>query len=335
MTERPTAPVAVVVVAWNADTWLTTCLESVAALRRPPAEIVVVDNASIDGSAARVEREFPQVDLVRAHRNLGFCAANNLGIGRTRSPFVLLLNPDTRLDPEFLEELLPAFADEGVGIACGKLKRFDGRTLDSCGQLLGRSRRPVDRGYGRPDHRQFDEDDEVFGACSAAAVYRRGMLDAIADPGGEVFDETFFAFFEDLDVAWRARRLGWRAVYRHRAVGFHARSASMQDRAWLRRRAALLGRSPEVRWHIVKNRWLTVLRNDSCVAYLRDLPFIWSRDVALLLVLGSRPSALFRLWRERRIFTDARSKRRIDRTRPRRSARIEVRDGEMSRGLRP
>lgn len=335
MSEGSTAPVAVVVVAWNAADWLSTCLGSVAALRRPPAEIVVVDNASSDGGADRVEREFPRVDLVRAPRNLGFCAANNLGIQRTRSPFILLLNPDTRLDPDFLEELLPAFADEDVGMACGKLRRFDGTTLDSCGQLLGRSRRPRDRGYGRPDQGQFDEDVDVFGACSAAAVYRREMFEAIAGPDGEVFDETFFAFFEDLDVAWRARRLGWRAVYRYRAMGLHARSASMRDRGWLWLRAALLGRPAEVRWHIVKNRWLTLLRNDTPGAYLRDLPFIWVRDIAMLLVLGLSPRLLSRLWYERAIFSQALTKRRLDTLRPRRPRPTARREGEMSGATGP
>jgi GT2 family glycosyltransferase len=321
MTRSETAdplPVAVVIVSWNCSRYLADCLTSLRRLTPPPKEIIVVDNASTDDSAQIVRKGFPEVRLIEAGDNLGFCRANNLGIAATRARFVLVLNPDTRLRPGFLTELFPAFEDPAVGIASGKLLRFDERTLDSCGQLLARSRQPVDRGYGVDDRGQYDADAEVFGACGAAALYRRAMLDAIADPDETFFDETFFAFYEDLDLAWRARRAGWRAVYRYRAVGLHARGGTSRPRGWLTRLAAMLGRSPEIRYHIVKNRYLTILRNDTPGAYVRGLPFIWSRDIAtFVLLLLSSPSVLWRLWRERGIFAAALGKRRLDRSIPR------------------
>ncbi len=307
------AQVAVVIVAWNSSAFLRECLGSLRGQRRPPAEIVVVDNGSADGTVELIRGEFPEVDLLECGANLGFCRANNLGIARTRSPFVLVLNPDTRLAPDFLEQLLPAFDDPRVGMATGKLLRFDGRTLDSAGQELGRSRQPKDRGYGRPDRGQFDRDEEVFGVCGAAALYRRSMLAAVADPGGRYFDETFFAFYEDLDLAWRARRLGWKAVYRHTAVGQHARGGSARGPALLRRCAAILGRSPEIRFHVVKNRYLAILRNDTRAGYLRNLPFILARDLATsVLLLLTTPGVLLRLWRERKVFRGALAMRRLD-----------------------
>jgi GT2 family glycosyltransferase len=312
------APVAVVVVSWNSASWLTTCLASLRELERPPAEVVVVDNGSSDRSAEGVRSGFPEADLLSAGANTGFCRANNLGIARTTSPFVLVLNPDTRLTARFLEELLPAFDDPTVGIACGKLLRFDERTLDSAGQSLGRSRQPKDRGYGEPDRGQFDRDEAVFGACAAAALYRRTMLASVADGPDRVFDERFFAFNEDLDLAWRARRLGWRAVYRHRALGFHARGSTADSGTAGARGPALLRRPAAVRFHIVKNRWLTILRNDSVGAWLRDSPFILARDAAtFLLLLLSGPSVLVRLWRERHLFRESRALGRRDRERPR------------------
>ena len=332
MTRSDTAgqlPVAVVVVSWNCSGYLADCLSSLRALRRPPQEIVVVDNGSGDGSAEIVREDFPEARLIEAGDNLGFCRANNIGISATRAPFVLVLNPDTRLRPGFLEELLPAFDDPDVGIVAGKLLRFDERTLDSCGQLLGRSRQPVDRGYAERDRGQFEADAEVFGACGAAALYRRAMLEAIADPGEVYFDEAFFAFCEDLDLAWRARKAGWRAVYRHRAVGLHARGGTSRPRGLLTRAAAMLGRSPEIRYHIVKNRYLTILRNDTVGAYVRALPFVWGRDIAtFVLLLVSSPSVLLRLWRQRGIFSDALDKRRLDTSR----ARYEVQSGISARG---
>jgi hypothetical protein len=321
MTRSDTAgslPVAVVIVSWNCSGYLEDCLTSLRGLARPPQEIVVVDNGSRDGSPDIVREGFPEARLIEAGENLGFCRANNLGIGETRAPFVLVLNPDTRLRPRFLEELLPAFDDPRVGIAAGKLLRFDERTLDSCGQMLARSRQPVDRGYGEADRGQYDADAEVFGACGAAALYRRAMLESIADPGEAYFDEAFFAFYEDLDLAWRARRAGWKSVYRYRAVGLHARGGTSRRRGLLTRLAAMLGRSPEIRYHIVKNRYLTILRNDTMGAYARRLPFIWGRDIAtFVLLLASSPGVLWHLWRDRGVCAAARAKRRLDTSFPR------------------
>jgi GT2 family glycosyltransferase len=320
------APVAVIVVSWNSAGFLDDCLNSVERLERPPAELVVVDNGSTDGSADLVRRGHPQATLLALEENLGFCRANNVGIRDTESPFVLALNPDTRLEPDFLEQLLPAFDDPRVGLASGKLLRFDGRTIDSAGQMLGRSRQPKDRGYGLEDRGQLDRDEEVFGACGAAALYRRSMLESVADPGDRYFDETFFAFVEDLDLAWRARRLGWRAAYRHRAVGHHARGGSAPGPALARRLAAMLGRSPEIRFHVVKNRYLTILRNDTPGAYLLNLPFIWTRDLATLGLLAlSSPGVLLRLWRARGLFVEARRRGRLDSARPRHQVPREVR----------
>jgi GT2 family glycosyltransferase len=314
---RPVIPVGVVIVAWNAEQYIGDCLSSVERLERKAQEVVVVDNASQDDTARLAQASHPRAKVIRQATNVGFARANNIGIAANESPFLLVLNPDTRLEPDFLEKLLPAFDDPAVGIACGKLLRFDGRTIDSAGQQLGRSRQPIDRGYGRADHGQFDRDEEVFGACGAAALYRRSMLEAIADEGGAFFDEGFFAFYEDLDLAWRARKLGWKAVYRHRAVAYHARGGTAGTAAVRERGRALLSRSPELRYHIVKNRYLTILRNDKTADYVRDLPFIVARDLATLaLLLWHSPEVLPRLWKARAIFRRAWTLRRRDAERP-------------------
>ncbi len=321
------APVAVVVVTWNSADYLPRCLDSLQELQRRPAELVVVDSGSTDGAAELVRGSYPEVRLIACDENVGFCRGNNLGIRATSSPYVLVLNPDTWLEPDFLERMLPAFEEPRVGMVAGKLLRFDRVTLDSAGQLLSRARRPQDRGYGQPDRGQFDRDEPVFGVCGAAALYRRLMLDDIADPGPSYFDETFFAFGEDLDLAWRATRRGWRAAYRHLAVGYHARGGSATRAPRLRRRIALLGRSPELRFHAVKNRYLAILRNDSLAGYLANLPFIWSRDLATVALLSATsPGVLLRLWRHRGLFRDALRRRRLD------AARLEDHVGEGRTG---
>ena len=183
---RCVEPVAVVIVSWNSRDYLEKCLSSLRGLDRPVEQIVVVDNASTDGTPGWLAERFHDVDLLVLPTNEGFCRANNLGIARTEAPFVLVLNPDTELAPGFVRQLLPAFDEPRVGIACGKLLRFDRKTLDSAGQQLARSRQPLDRGYGRRDAGQYDRNESVFGACGAAALYRRAMLDSIVDEGGEL-----------------------------------------------------------------------------------------------------------------------------------------------------
>ena len=312
------APVAVVVVTWNSAEYLSGCLDSLRRLDRPPAEVVVVDSGSTDGAADLVRGSYPEAKLIVCEDNVGFCRANNLGISGTSTPHVLVLNPDTVLEPDFLERMLPAFEDPGVGMVAGKLLRFDRRTLDSAGQVLGRARGPRDRGYGAPDTGQYDRDEPVFGVCGAAALYRREMLNAIADPGPEFFDERFFAFGEDLDLAWRAQRAGWRAAYRFRAVGYHARGGSATRAPRLRRWAAMLGHSPEIRFHVIKNRYLSIIRNETVAGYVKHLPFIWWRDLTTLgLLLVTSPGVLGRLWSERGMFREAFRRRKLDAARAR------------------
>ena len=132
------------------------------------------------------------------------------------------------------------------------------------------------------------------------------MLDQIAIAAGQYFDETYFAFYEDLDLAWRAQRAGWRAVYRHRAVGKHARGGT-SDGAGPRRFTALLGRSPEIRFLVARNRWLTILRNDRRGDLLLNLPFVLARDIATFGAIAlTSPSVLVRLWKDRGSFGRAR-----------------------------
>ena len=202
-------------------------------------------------------------------------------------------------------------------MATGKLLRFDRRTLDSAGQSLARSRQPVDRGYSRPDDGRFDREQRVFGVCGAAALYRREMLEQLRDDHG-IFDERYFAFYEDLDLAWRAQRRGWQAHYRPQAVGYHARGASGRDAGLAGRWAAMLRRPAEIRYHVVKNRYLTILKNDTLRDYLANLPFIAARDLATLILLAcTSPSVLWRLWRGRRLFRETLRERRLDSDGPR------------------
>lgn len=286
-----------IVVSWNSERFLDECLGSLFAQRGVTLEVVVVDNGSTDGSEALVRNRHPRARWIPLGSNLGFCAANNVGIAATEAPFLLFANADLILDPDFAREALRPFEhDERLGFSGGKLLRFDRTTIDSAGQFMTRSRRVVERGYGCPDGPQISGEGYVFSICGAALLCRRAMIEDVSIEG-QFFDESYFAFSEDLDVGWRARLGGWRAWYTARAIGYHYRGGTEPGG---RRRGlpALLRRPRALRFHILKNRWLTMIKNDSAPSVARDLPFIVARDLALLAACAvSTPGVLIDLAR--------------------------------------
>jgi GT2 family glycosyltransferase len=252
--------VAVAIVTFESERWLAACLDALAAQEAPPSEVVVVDNASRDGAVA-LARRHPVVSRVDVNRsNLGFAAAQNQAIRATRSDWVLVLNPDAVLTPSFLAELGARARPERLrlGTLCGKLRRLgedlspiDPPVIDCTGIVFTREFRHLDRGSGEPDRGQWEREEEVFGASGAAALYRRDMIDDVSIEG-EFFDEAFFAYREDADVAWRARLLGWDCLYVPTAVGYHVRRVVPERRREL---PAMLNR------HSVKNRFLMRIKN--------------------------------------------------------------------------
>ena len=311
-TDGASAPtVSVVVVSWNSARFLEACLASLAAQRGVAMEVLVVDNGSTDGSAGMARAREPRAKVLELGVNRGFCAANNAGLAMSTGEFVLFLNADAVISDDFLENALPAFArDPRIGMVSGKILRFDRRTIDSAGQFLTRSRRVVERGYGGPDGPAMDGEGYVFSVCGAAMLCRREMIEDVS-VDGELFDESYFAFSEDLDVGWRAALAGWRSWYAPRALAYHYRGGTEGTRGGPSRRPALLRRPRALRYHIIKNRWMTLLKNDSPGSFLRDLPFIGARDLALVAAsVVASPGLLLDLLRSGSVLRGARRRRR-------------------------
>ena len=224
------------------------------------------DNGSSDASA-QLARGMG-VPVVLAGRNLGFAAAANEIIRRTTARFILLLNPDAYLQPEYVARLARVAHDNPeVGSVTGKLLRVssgpDRPIIDSTGHVLYRSRYVLNRGENEVDRGQYEAPGEVFGVCAAAALYRRTMLEDVR-VDLDYFDPGFFLYLEDVDLDWRARLQGWRAYYEPSAVALHERGHSgkraMKHRALLR--------------HSLKNRYLMMLRNDRLPDLLRHAPAV-------------------------------------------------------------
>ena len=302
---------SIVAVVYNGVPFLEPLLNSLAAQTLPPDELIVVDNLSTDGSrellpSLLTSHPFP-TRLLFENVNRGSCGAANRGLRQAPGEFVLLLNQDTRLDKEFCREALKGFTGTSrVGMVSGRILRFDETTVDSLGQYLSRSLYPKERGYNTPWRSIQEEEREIFSVCGAVAFYRRAMLQEVAFQG-EYLDEDFFMFFDDIDLGWRAQRRGWKARYAPEAIAFHSRSGTLSPG----RKVGLFFRRPlELRYHLVKNRYLTLLKNASWREVIKALPFLLLRDLPLLFTLLSHPSQGWRLWKERSLFKRAFLKRR-------------------------
>ena len=212
---------------WNGKRLLGPCLGSLQKQVFRDFETVVVDNGSTDGSPGFIAENFPEVRTVALGENRGFAAAANAGIRASGAELVALLNNDTEQDPGWLESLVRA-ADSHpeAGFFASKLVNFhDRRVLDGAGDALRRSGLPYRLGNGEKDRGQYDAPAFVFGACAAAALYRRTMLDDVG-----LFDEDFFAYCEDADLSFRAQLAGYRCLYVSDAVVYHVGNASTGGR---------------------------------------------------------------------------------------------------------
>lgn len=277
---RPVPAVTAVVVTYRGRDLLPGCLDSLASQRVQPGllEVVVVDNASHDGSVELVEREHPGVTVIRSPVNLGFAGGNDLALDRLTTPYALLLNNDARARPDLLARLLAAAEEPGAD-RCAAFTatvlladRFrtageheagvvrtphgtyaadpdgDVRLVNSTGNVVTRDGHGMDRDWLVPTDRcerlSGGGTNEVFGFCGAAVLLRR---EALAEVG--VFDPDFFMYYEDTDLSWRLRRAGWTVRHVPDAVADHVHAASSGEGSDLfhvhndRNRLLVLGRN--------------------------------------------------------------------------------------------
>jgi GT2 family glycosyltransferase len=289
---------SVVLVTWNSAHDLPRCLDAIARQSWPDVELIVVDNASTDGSAETVAGYRLPVAVIRNSQNRGFAAAVNQGIAAARGEFVLLCNPDAFLERDYLERIIEALdeAGESFGMATGKLLSAEDPTIvDSKGIRMTRTGRHFDIDQGHRDTAEpRNPATEVFGVSGAAAVYRMSFLRDVAIDG-QPFDEDFFAYREDADVAWRGRLFGWRALYVPRAIAYHVRAVTPAKRRQL---------SAAINMHGVKNRFLLRLKNEGMYLALRNAPFELPRDlvaiVATLTIERTSLPAFAWIWRNRK-----------------------------------
>jgi GT2 family glycosyltransferase len=297
--------VSVIIINWNHQSYLKSCLTALKAQKYPDLEIVVVDNGSSDGSVGWIERNHRDVRLIAFPDNRGFAPAFNHAVRLTSSELLLSLNPDVTVQPGFIPALVRVMRqDDRIGIVAPKLRMTDQPDrIDSTGLFINRARRPYDRGQGEIDRGQYDQQTDIFGACGAAALYRRRMLTELAIDG-QYFDDDFFAYYEDADLSWRAQLHGWRCVFSPEAVGNHQRGSGDT----LRKRKAKVSQGPRL---ALRNRYLMTIKNDDPGAILSDLPVILAAEIPRLLYTAvATPKTLLGLVDLVKAWPKARSKRR-------------------------
>jgi hypothetical protein len=258
--------VSVLIVNWNGRRWLESCLPALAEQHFRQFEIIVVDNASEDDSVAWLAEHWPEVRVLTQSQNTGFASANNRGIEAARGSWIATLNNDTVVEADWLASLVAAADGPEVGMVASLVVFWDDPDrVDAAGIEVDVSGMAWNRGHGRPVE-EVPAPIEVFGPNAAAALYRRQMLAEIG-----AFDEEFFAYYEDVDLAWRARRAGWRCRYAPAAVVRHWHSATGGQLPWLKS------------YLISRNKLWTLTKNYDGRHLLVRLPFIALVDLAALL----------------------------------------------------
>lgn len=313
--------VSIQIVTWNSLKFLPDCLFSIFNQTYQNFSLIVIDNDSNDGTIDFIRNNYPQVKIVQNSKNFGFARAHNQGILMTDSEYVLVMNPDIILEPNFLEKLINvAEQKKGGGSFGGKLlkiklgdvelaEKIKTKIIDSAGLKVFKSRRIIDRGEGEKDVGQYDKQEEVFGISGACVLYRRQALEDVLLPRitvnktrintdisvnqrksaafaeGEYFDQDFFVYKEDVDLAWRLRLRGWQSWYVPEAKAYHFRSVSVSRR---------FSKSPWVNFLSYRNHLWLLLKNDYWQNFFRHLWFIfWYQLGKELYLFFTQPKVLF------------------------------------------
>lgn len=265
--------------------------------------VLLIDNGSVDGVEAYVREHYPQVTLLRNARNLGFSPAHNQAAryamekwdpGTLSDRFILATNPDVIMTPTFLETLMKAAdAHPEAGSFGGKLLRaytenggdealketVRSERIDSTALAAHRNRTVTDRGAGELDAGQYDVEEAVFGVTAALSLYRASALQDVRYRD-EFFDQDFYLYKEDVDLAWRLRTQGWDAWYIPTAVAYHYRGAYGKEKmGWFERIRNRRGKSMMRNYYSTRNHWLMIWKNERICNILLALPWILAFEI--------------------------------------------------------
>jgi hypothetical protein len=216
----------IVIPNYNGLEHLETCFNSLSGQSCKDFRIILVDNGSKDNSVKFTKENYSDVIIIEKEFNTGFAAGVNTGISKALEygdcEYVLLLNNDIECDVNFLDEMKKGFVDGSVGsVACKMMNYYKRNIFDDAGDFIKLIGSPYARGHAEEDKGQYDKSEYIFGACAGAALYRKRVFESIG-----LFDEDFFAYYEDVDFSLRMQLSGYKCYYNHKAVCYHKRGAT-------------------------------------------------------------------------------------------------------------
>jgi len=266
--------ISINILTYNGENLIEQCLKSALEQTYENLEILVIDNNSTDKTVEKIQIikskfQTTSIKFIKNEENLGFAAGHNLGIRESRGEYVLCLNQDVILDKDFIKYAVETMGkDDKIGSVQGKLYKHD-KILDTTGLMALKNRRFINRGQGEEDKNQYHAG-EIFGVDGAAPLYRRDALEN-TKINNEYFDEDFFCYKEDIDLAWRMWLYDWKAVYEPRTFAYHLRGAG--DSA-IRKPMAIIKQRKKIsrlaKFYSFKNQRLMQIKNEIPNLFFRD-----------------------------------------------------------------
>lgn len=242
--------VSVVILNFNGKKFLSECLDSVLKSDYRNFEVILVDNASTDGSIEFVQKRAicdHDLKIIHNSRNLGFAEGNNVGARAAKGKYVVFLNNDTKVDLGWLKELVAVMeSDETIGAAQSKLLLFDRNTIDSTGDFINSYGRGWMRGCGEEDNGQYDGMDEIFSARGAGMIVKKQILHNVG-----YFDSAFFMVYEDVDLGWRIRLSGYKVLLAPKSIIHHFGSGTRKE----------FERPAQSQYYNTRNSLITLIKN--------------------------------------------------------------------------
>lgn len=303
--------IAINLLGFNHREKIGAAIESVLAQSFSDFELWYTDNASADGSAEFVRKHYPQITVIENRENLGYAGGHNIFFHLATAELAMVLNPDVVLDRDFLKNIVPVFSEEKVGAATGKLLKpltLGGeKIIDGTGIVVSLTRRGRERGQNEEDLGQYDDSPKIFGVSGTAAVYRKSALEKIKVPGSgghdEYFDEDFFAYWEDFDLSWRLRLAGFSCRFAPAAIGYHERVAGSSPGGYKKIKSFIKHHNKlplqVKRWNW-KNHLFCLVKNDFNWPFWLGLPFIFARELGMLVFILLFERETLSAWREAR-----------------------------------
>ena len=302
--------ISVVIINYNAANFLRGNINSLINQTVKFKEIIIIDNNSSDDSK-KIINQFQGIKKILLNQNTGYARGANIGISECRSDLILIANTDIILDEHFNRNVIKKFeSDKKISMLSPKILRFDRETIDSAGQAPSLALYPSEIGYGKKKNKRLESERKIFSVCGAATVFRTEDLERLKIDN-EYYDEDFFIFWEDFDIGWRASLLGMKVFYFPDAVVYHYRSATMK-RNLFTRFSLSLGRSSSIKYHLIKNRYLCLIKNFRFKQFWWSIPFIILKDLVWVTMLTlSSPKIIINLFKSGEQVRRALRKRKI------------------------